>query len=112
MLILGLAGADRSSNSGILSLGHDRALSDVVISVVVLRPDGAEHVRNMGRAHTIAMRDGGEALDVYPKQTGERSSLHLADLGKSLGHMRNRAVMLTELLADRRRQCRGDVAVL
>jgi hypothetical protein len=37
MLILCLAGADRSANSGILSLGHDDdALSDVVISVVVL----------------------------------------------------------------------------
>jgi len=66
----------------------------------------------MGRAHTIAMRDGGEALHMYPKETGERSSLHLADLGKSLGHMRNRAVMLTELLTDRRWQCRCDVAIL
>jgi hypothetical protein len=35
MFILGLAGADRSGNSGILSLGHDDGLSDVVISVVV-----------------------------------------------------------------------------
>jgi len=33
---LGLAGADWSGNSGILSLGHDHGLSDVVISVVVL----------------------------------------------------------------------------
>ena len=40
MLILGLAGANWSGNSGILSLGHDDALSDVVISVVVLRTCG------------------------------------------------------------------------
>src|SRR4029453_8900014 len=39
MLILGLARANRSSDSGILSLGHDHGLSDVVISVVVLRPE-------------------------------------------------------------------------
>jgi hypothetical protein len=39
MLVLSLAGADRSGNSGILSLGHDHGLSDVVISVVVWRPD-------------------------------------------------------------------------
>ena len=42
MLILRLAGTDRSGDSGILSLGHDHGLSDVVISVVVLRPDGRD----------------------------------------------------------------------
>ena len=40
MLILGLAGADRSGDSGILSLGHDDGLSDGVISDVVLRTFG------------------------------------------------------------------------
>jgi hypothetical protein len=58
----------------------------------------------MSRADTVAMRNGGKALHVNTQETGERGCLHLADLGKSLGHMRNRAVMLTELLTDRRRQ--------
>jgi hypothetical protein len=40
MLILSLAGTNRSGDSGILSLGHDHGLSDVVISVVVLRTFG------------------------------------------------------------------------
>jgi hypothetical protein len=40
MLILGLAGANRSSDSGILSLGHDHGLSDEGISDVVLRTWG------------------------------------------------------------------------
>jgi hypothetical protein len=41
-LILRLTGTDRSGNGGILSLGHDHGLSDVVISVIVLRPDSAD----------------------------------------------------------------------
>ena len=40
MLILGLAGTDRSGDSGILNLGHDDGLSDGVISDVVLRTWG------------------------------------------------------------------------
>ena len=112
MLILGLAGADRSSDSGILGLGHDRCPFGCGHIGRCPAPRWCGHVRNMGRAHTVAMRDGGQPLHMYPKQPGERSSLHLAELGKSLGDMGHRAVVLTELLTDRRRQCRCDVAIL
>ena len=111
MLILGLAGTDRSGDSGILSLGHDHGLSDVVISVVVLRPDGGT-VWNMSRADTIAVRDGGEALHMDTEEPRERGGLYFADLGKAFGHMCNRAVMLAQLFTDRRRQCGRDIAVL
>jgi hypothetical protein len=58
----------------------------------------------MSRADTIAVRNGGEALHMNTKETGERGSLNLADLGKALGYMRYRAVMLAKLFTDRRRQ--------
>ena len=54
----------------------------------------------MSRADTVAVRDGGEALHMDTEKTGERGRLNLADLGKALGHMRNRAVMLAELFTD------------
>src|SRR6476660_7484488 len=66
----------------------------------------------MRGADTVAVRDGGEALHMDTKETGERSCLHLADLGKARGHMRNRAVMLAELLTNGRRQRRRYIAVL
>jgi enhancing lycopene biosynthesis protein 2 len=58
----------------------------------------------MSSANTIAVRNGGEALHMDSKETGERSSLNLADLGKALGYMCYRAVMLAKLFTDRRRQ--------
>ena len=66
----------------------------------------------MSRADAVAVRDGGEALHMDTKETGERSCLHLADLGKARSHMRNRAVMLAELLTNGRRQRRRDIAIL
>ena len=66
----------------------------------------------MSRADTIAVRDGGEALHMDTEEPRERGGLNLADLGKALGHVRNRAVMLAQLLTDRRRQCGRDVTVL
>ncbi len=58
----------------------------------------------MSRADTIAVRNGGEALHMNTKETGESCSLHLTDLGKALGYMRYRAVMLAKLFTDRRWQ--------
>jgi hypothetical protein len=66
----------------------------------------------MGRAHAIAMCDGGKPLHVDAEQTGKSGSLNLADLWKALGHVRNRAVMLAQLFTDRRRQRRSNVPVL
>jgi len=57
----------------------------------------------MSRAHTIAMCDGGKSLHVDTEQARERGGFNLANLGEPLGHMRNGAVMLTQLLTDRRR---------
>ena len=54
----------------------------------------------MSRADTVAVGDGGEALDVDTQQPGERLGLGLAELGKPLGHVRHRAVVLAELLAE------------
>ena len=54
----------------------------------------------MSRAHTIAVRDSGQPLHVDTEQAGERGGFNLADLGEPRGHMRNRAVMLAELLTD------------
>ena len=53
----------------------------------------------MSSAHTITMRDGGKPLHVDTEQAGERGSLDIADLGEPFGHMRHRAVMLTQLFA-------------
>ena len=55
----------------------------------------------MGRAHTIAVSDSGEALYVNTEESGERGSFHLADLGKALGNVCHRAMMLAELFAGR-----------
>ena len=66
----------------------------------------------MRRADTIAVRDRCEALHMDTKEPRERGGLNLTDLRKTLGYVRNRAVMLAELLADGRRQRRRYIAVL
>jgi hypothetical protein len=53
----------------------------------------------MGRADTVAVRDGGEALHMDTQETGERGGFHLADLREAFGDMCHWAVMLTQLFA-------------
>ena len=57
----------------------------------------------MGRADTVAVRDGGEALHMNTEKSGERGGLDLADLWEALSDMGYRAMMLTELFTGRRR---------
>jgi len=66
----------------------------------------------MSGADTVAVRDGGEALDVNAQHPGEGFGFGLAQLRKLLGDMCDRAVVLAELLAERRRERRGDIAVV
>jgi len=66
----------------------------------------------MSRADTIAVRDGCEALHMDTKEPRERGCLNLTDLRKTLGYVRNRAVMLAQLLTDCRRQSGSHVPVL
>lgn len=66
----------------------------------------------MSRADTIAVRDGCEALHMDTKEPRERGGLNLTDLRKTLGYVRNRAVMLAQLLTDCRRQSGRHVPVL
>lgn len=69
-------------------------------------------MRNMGRAHAIAVSNGGESLDVYAKHPGEHLCLHFAKLRELLGDVSDWTMMLAKLFTDRRRQRRGDISVL
>ncbi len=69
-------------------------------------------MRDVGRADAIAVRDGGEALDVYAEHPREHLGLDFAELREPLGDVRDRTMMLAKLLTDRRRQCRGDITVI
>ena len=59
--------------------------------------------RNVSRADAVAVGDGGESLDVDAQHPGEGFGLGLAQLGELLGDVGDRAVVLAELLAGRRR---------
>src|SRR5512133_4079534 len=65
----------------------------------------------MSRTDTIPVCDGGEALHVNTKKTGEGGGFNLTDRRKALGHVRNRALMLAELFTESRRQSRRHVSV-
>lgn len=54
-------------------------------------------MRNVGRAHTVTVGDGGKSLDVAAEQPGEDLCLGLAQLGEFLGNMSDRAVVLAHL---------------
>ena len=56
--------------------------------------------RDVGRADTVAVGDGGQPLDVGAEQPGERLGLGLAQLGELLGHVGDRAVVLAQLLTE------------
>ena len=69
-------------------------------------------MRNVSRADAIAVGNGGKPLDVYAEDSGEHLGLHLAELWELLGDVSDWTVMLAELLTDRGRQRRGDIAVV
>ena len=66
---------------------------------------------NVGRAHTVAVGDGGKSLHVPSQQPSENFSLRFAELGKLGCHVRDRAVMLAELRAGWGSRNGGGVAV-
>ena len=55
--------------------------------------------RDVGGAHGVAARDGGQALHVRAEQLGEGAGLGLAQLRELRGHMGDRAVVLAQLHA-------------
>ena len=69
-------------------------------------------MRDVGRADAISVRDGGESLDVYAEHPREHLGLDFAELREPLRNMSNRTVMLTKLLTESRRQCRGDISII
>lgn len=66
---------------------------------------------NIGRAHTVTVGDGGKSLDVAAKQPGEDLGFGLAQLREFLSHVRDRAMMLTNLVTARRVACRRSESV-
>lgn len=58
--------------------------------------------RDVGRAHAIAVGNGGKSLDVAAEQAGECLGLGFAQLWELLGHVGNRAMVLANLRAVRR----------
>ena len=50
-------------------------------------------------ADTVAVGDGGQSLDVAAEHRREHLGLGLAQLGELVGHVRDRAVLLAELVA-------------
>src|SRR5699024_6609666 len=72
-----------------------------VVSVVIrfysfLSPGGDRH-RDVGRADVLATGKGGQSLDVYTEQIGERAGLRLADLWEVGSDLLHGAVPLTQL---------------
>jgi len=67
--------------------------------------------RDMGRADSVAVGDGGETLDVGAEQSPEHLRLGLAQLGELGRDVGDRAVVLAELFADRRAARRSSVPV-
>jgi hypothetical protein len=61
----------------------------------------------MRGAYAITVSDGGESLDVLAEQPGEDLGLGLAQLGKLLCHVRDRAVVLAQLRTGTGFQSRG-----
>ena len=64
-------------------------------------------VGDAGGADAVAVGDGGQPLHVAAEHPADRLGLGLAQLGELVGHVRDRAVLLAELLAalgDRSRQ--------
>ncbi len=66
---------------------------------------------DVGGADTVAVGDGGQSLDVPAEQPREDLGLGLAQLGELLGHVRDRAVVLAELLAGTGLHGGGGIAV-
>jgi alpha-1,6-mannosyltransferase len=58
---------------------------------------GYPSLGNVRRAYRVAAGDGGQPLDVHTEQVGEGRGLGLAQLRKLLCHVRDRAVVLTQL---------------
>ncbi len=73
---------------------------------------GAAGGGDVGGADAVAVGDGGEPLDVASEQAGEDLGLGLAQLRELGGDVGDRAVVLAQLVADRRAAHRGGVAVL
>ena len=69
-------------------------------------------VGDVGGADTVAVGDGGESLDVPAEQSGEDLGLGLAQLRELGRDVRDRAVVLAQLVADRRGRDRRGVAVV
>jgi hypothetical protein len=68
----------------------------------------------VSRADAVAVRDRGQPLHVRTQQPSEGLGLGVAEGGKLLGHMLDRAVMLADLYtlaASRRRSGRRSVAI-
>ncbi len=64
-------------------------------------------IRDVRGAHAVAVRDGGQALDVRADELGDRLRFGLAQLRELGRHVRDRAVVLAELAArgDHRSRC-------
>ena len=62
--------------------------------LVLVVPDG----RDVGGADAVAVGDGGQSLDMRAEQAGEDLGLGLAQLRELLGDVRDRAVVLAQLL--------------
>ena len=54
-------------------------------------------IGDIGGANTVAAGDGGQSLNVRAEDSFERAGLRLAQLGELRRHVRDRAVMLTQL---------------
>ena len=76
-----------------------------MIAVVGWRCDGRQ--RDVGGADAVAVGDRGQPLDVGAEQPLERPGLGLAQFGELLGDVGDRAVVLADLHAARRRAPRA-----
>ncbi len=72
--------------------------------------DVSDVLGDAGGADTVAVGDGRQPLDVAAEQPAEHLGLGLAQLRELVGDVRDRAVLLAELLADRVVADRGGVA--
>ena len=69
-------------------------------------------MRDVGRAYAVAVCDGGKPLYVNAEHPGEHFRLHFTELWEPLGDVRDRAMVLTQLLTRRRWQRGRNVAIL
>ncbi len=92
-----MRGSSRTWSAGAVPvvLGSRRCIA---VSAARRRHDAAP-VRHVGGADPVAVGDGGQPLHMGAQQLGEDLGLRLAQLRELLGDVRDRAVVLAELLA-------------